>query len=185
MKDTCLLVLMIGCAVLTHGRAYANAVGPTSQQTSPESLSDHSQDGELAPQTHAQNHQNERNLAREPGDHGHGSAGNHPRSGAGLPRANRPTQFPNRRERFPSGIAMNLRNSGSNKSGGAAKGGLIRQGQANGTQSLRTPDVVRPRAPSLNNVRHRGANPAVIGGAANSDARDSGAINGTRVHRKP
>jgi hypothetical protein len=80
---------------------------------------------------------------------------------------------------------MNLRNSGSNKSGGAAKGGLIRQGQANGTQSLRPPDVVRPRAPSLNNVRHRGANPAVIGGAANSDARDSGAINGTRVHRKP
>jgi hypothetical protein len=34
-------------------------------------------------------------------------------------------------------------------------------------------------------VRHRSANPAVVAGSAKSDSRSTGAINGTRMNRKP
>jgi hypothetical protein len=33
-------------------------------------------------------------------------------------------------------------------------------------------------------VRHRGPNPAVVGGPANSGSRMTGALNGTRMSRK-
>ncbi|MGA7447595.1 MAG: hypothetical protein WBQ43_21375 [Terriglobales bacterium] len=58
---------------------------------------------------------------------------------------------------------------------------------------VRPPGTVRPTAatlnPSLNNVRHRGPNPAVVGGlaggSANLHSSNTGAINGTHMHRKP
>ena len=80
---------------------------------------------------------------------------------------------------------MNLHQPGSDKSGGAAKGGLIQNETVHNALPVRPSSVVRPTAPSLNNVRHRGPNPAVIGGSANSDRRNTGAINGTRMNRKP
>ena len=118
-------------------------------------------------------------------DHHHASDKNHPRSRASLTKANRPKQLPNSRERSIPGNAMNLHQPGSAKSGGAAKDGLIRNETVNNALPVRPPSVVRPTVPSLNNVRHRGANPAVIGGSANSDSRNTGAINGTRMNRRP
>ena len=104
-------------------------------------------------------------------------------------KANRPKQLPNSRRRSIPGNAMNLHQPGSDKSGAAAKGGLIQNETANNALPVRPPSAVRPRqrvSPSLNNVRHRGPNPAVIGGSAgNSNSRNTGAINGTRMHRKP
>ncbi|MGA8505034.1 MAG: hypothetical protein WB762_05450 [Candidatus Sulfotelmatobacter sp.] len=58
---------------------------------------------------------------------------------------------------------------------------------------VRLAGTVRPTAaslnPSLNNVRHRGPNPAVVGGSAGGSANlhssNTGAINGTRMKRKP
>lgn len=43
--------------------------------------------------------------------------------------------------------------------------------------------VSRPPVPTPSNVRHRSPNPATVGGVAN--AGKSGAINGTRMSRKP
>ncbi|MGB7864306.1 MAG: hypothetical protein WCF74_13010 [Candidatus Sulfotelmatobacter sp.] len=40
-------------------------------------------------------------------------------------------------------------------------------------------------SPSLDNQRHRGANPAVIGGLGTSRLGGTGAINGSRMSRKP
>jgi hypothetical protein len=80
---------------------------------------------------------------------------------------------------------MNLHQPGSNKSGGAAKAGLIRNETVNMALPVRTPSVVRPTVRSFNNVRHRGPNPAVVAGSVNSDSRNTGAINGTRMNRKP
>jgi hypothetical protein len=80
---------------------------------------------------------------------------------------------------------MNLHQPGSDKSGGVAKGGLIQHQTLNNALAVRTPSVVRPTVPALNNVRHRSPNPAVVAGSVNSDSRNTGAINGTRMNRRP
>ena len=48
---------------------------------------------------------------------------------------------------------------------------------------VRSQTLSRPPVPTPSNVRHRSPNPATVGGAAN--AGKSGAINGTRMSRKP
>jgi hypothetical protein len=80
---------------------------------------------------------------------------------------------------------MNLHHPGSDKFGRAAKGGLIQNETVNKALAVRTPSVVRPTVPSFNNVRHRGPNPAVIGGSTNSNRRNNGTINGTHMNRRP
>ncbi len=116
-------------------------------------------------------------------DHGRASDPNHPPSRASLTKANRPKQLPNSRQRSIPGNA--LHQPGSDKSGGAAKSGFIRNETVNNALAVRTPSVVRPTVPSLNNVRHRSPNPAVVGGSPNSHSSNTGAINGTRMNRKP
>jgi hypothetical protein len=74
---------------------------------------------------------------------------------------------------------MGLHQPGSAKSGG----GSIQHGTVNRALRVR-PNVVRPAAPPLSSVRHRGANPGVVSGSANSDGRNTGAINGTRMNRR-
>jgi hypothetical protein len=188
MKATCLLLLTICCAALTPGTAYADPSGPTSQQTSRESVantvSDHPQDAEHAALTEAGKRKKNGNPSDERRAPGHVSGKNHPRSHGTLTK-DRPKQLPNSQRRSPSGNAMNLHQPGSDKSGGAAKGGFIQQETVKGAPPVRSANVIRPTAPLLNNVRHRGANPAVICGSANSDGRNTEAINGTGVHRRP
>ena len=187
MKATCLLFLMISCAALMHGTSYA----APSQQTSPESsantASDHPGEpaqGDAAPPRDGR-HQTGGKASDEQRDHGRASDTNHPPSRASLTKANRPKQLSNSRQRFIPGNPMNLHQPGSDKSGGAAKGGLIQNETVNHALPVRTPSVVRPTVPSFNNVRHRGPNPAVVAGSVNSDSRNIGAINGTRLNRKP
>jgi hypothetical protein len=105
--------------------------------------------------------------------------------GAAPQKVNRPKQLPNSRQRFLSGDGTNLHQPGSNKSGRAEKSGFTRNETVNIAVAVRTPSVVRPSAPSLNNVRHRSPNPAVVGGAANSHRSNTAAISGTRMNRKP
>jgi hypothetical protein len=80
---------------------------------------------------------------------------------------------------------MNPHQPGSDKSSGAAKSGFIRNETVNNTLPVRTPSVIRPTVPSPNNVRHRGPNPAVVGGSPISRSGNTGAIDGTRMNRKP
>jgi hypothetical protein len=122
-------------------------------------------------------------ASHEQRDHGRASDTNHPPSRASLAKANRPKQLPNVRQRSRPGNA--LHQPGPDKSGGAAKGGLIPNETVNNALAVRTPSVVRPTVPLLNNVRHRGPNPAAVGGSPNSHGSNTGAINGTRMNRKP
>src|SRR5208282_1513562 len=62
---------------------------------------------------------------------------NHPRSGANQAAANRPKQLPNSRKRSVPGNATHLRQPGSNKSGGAAKGELIQNETVNNARPVR------------------------------------------------
>jgi hypothetical protein len=92
-------------------------------------------------------------------------------------------ELPNSRQRSLPGNV--LHQASSNKSGGAAKGGLTPNETVHNALPVRTSSVVRPATPSLNNVRHRGPNPAVVGGSPNLHSSNAGAINGTRMNRKP
>lgn len=178
MKITCLLFLTIvrtmGSAGLMLGTGYA----APSQQTSAESSATTLVAG---------------NPAKEQRSPRHASDKNHLRSRASLTASNHPKQVPNGRKGSISANAANLHQPGLAKAGAAAKGGLIQNKIASKATPVRLPGTVRPAAaslnPSLNNVRHRGPNPAVVGGSAggsaNSNSSNTGAINGTRMHRKP
>jgi hypothetical protein len=188
MKATCLLFLAISCAALMNGTGYAAPSSPASQQTSPQSAvkagGDDPRDGEHAtPADDGKHHYGKPSDAQR--DHRHASDNGHPRSLASLTKANRPKQLLNSRKAAIPGRAMNLHQPDSAKSGGAAKDGLSQNETVNNARPVRSPSVVRPSVPSLNNVRHRGANPAVVDGSASTDSRNTGAINGTRMNRRP
>ena len=122
----------------------------------------------------------------------HASDKNHPHSRAGLIAANRSKQLPASRKRPLPRNAASLRQPALATSGGAAKGGLVQNETTDRPVPGRPTNVrpsVAPLNPSLNplpnNVRHRGPNPAVQGGSANSGNSNTGAINGTGMHRRP
>ena len=178
MKISCLLFLSLiapmSWAALIPGTSYA----APSQQTSARSSAATRVAG---------------NPSKEQRSPRHASDKNHPRSRASLAAANHPKQLPNRRKRSIPGNAANLHKPDSGKSGAAAKRVLIQNETASNTMPVRPPRSARPTAatlnPSLNNVRHRGPNPAVVGGSAggsaNLNSSNTRAINGTRMHRKP
>jgi hypothetical protein len=158
MKTTCLLFLSISSATLMHGTSYA----------APELVLCPLPWGEGVPRP-----------AFSP-------------AGAGRVRGHwgPPSQKPSRAKQLPNGRQRSLRGNalhqpGPDKSAGAAKSGLIPNEAVNIALAVRTPSVVRPTAPSFNNVRHRSPNPAVVGGSPSSHSSNTGAINGTRMNRKP
>jgi hypothetical protein len=169
-----ILVLPMSWAASMPGTSYA----ASSQKTSAESS---------ATKPVAANPSKEQRYPR------HASDKNHPRNRASLTAANHPKQLPNGRKHSIPGNAANLHQLGSGKSGAAAKGGLIQNETASNSMPVRPPGTVRSTAttlnPSLKNGRHRGPNPAVVGGSAGGSAKlnssNTVAINGTRMHRKP
>ena len=53
------------------------------------------------------------------------------------------------------------------------------------SRSVQAAATPRHKIPPSPNVRHRGSNPATVGGFKSSTAGSTGAINGTRMGRKP
>lgn len=188
MKTSCLVFMTIACAVLMYGTSYGAPSDPVSQQSSSASSSDTASDRPRAERTdpaEARNHKaGEKPSHEQPGNR-HVSDKNRPPSQAGVPKASGPSQPPKGHERSTSGDAMNLHQPGPDKSVGAAKGGLLQNEAGNNPLRVRPSSVVRPAAPSLDNVRHRSPNPAVVSGSANATTRNTGAINGALVKRKP
>jgi hypothetical protein len=204
MKTTCLLFLTMSWAPLTQGTGYAVPSSPASRQTAPEgsanTASDHPRDParrDAAPPRDGR-HETGGKASDEQPDLRRASDKNQQPSRVsltGLTKANRPNQLSNSRQRSLPGNA--LHQPGSDKSGGAAKGGFIQNETVHNASPVRTSSVVRPTVPSFNNARpgarswlwsagrHRGPNPAVVGGSANSDSRNAGTINGTCMNRKP
>ena len=129
-------------------------------------------------------------AARKASDERQGDGGvsgrNQPPGRVSLTKANRAKHVPDSRLRsLPGGQAMNLQQARSAKSGDPAKGGLIQAVTINGAPRRRPVSLVRSAVPSLNNLRHRGPNPAMVGGLAPSHSANTGAINGTRMNPKP
>jgi hypothetical protein len=185
------LVFILTCAALLASRtSYAAQSYPASQQLSSESAAStvrKSQEANHAILADSGKQRKDGNLSDGRRETRHMPEKNHPRSPAIITTItkDRHEEAPNNRKSSQSGNAMNPHHPGSDKSHGLAKGGSTRQETGNRAMRVRPPSAVRPTVPPLNNSRHRGANPAVIGGSANSGGRNSGVINGTHMNRRP
>ncbi len=188
MKSACHVFMVVGFAALLQGTSFATLSGTATQQgssaKSADTASDRPRAQHAAPDDGGKHQAGGKRSDEQSGDGG-APLKHHPPSQASLPKANRPNQAPNHREHSTSGNAMNLHEPGSDKSGGAAKAGFIQNEIGNSALPVRSPSVISPTVPPLDNVRHRAPNPAVIGGLANPKTKDTGTINGTRMNRKP
>ena len=167
MKTACLLLLTIGWAWLMHGMAYAATASPTTGGTP------------ALPGSHEErdSHQvSEKNVAR-----------NH----VGLVKENRPGQSPNHWRHAPqapwsagaTAPAFSVR---------TVKAVAVRQRTDTALQG-----GLRPQAGTLSNVRpgarsrlwsagrHRGTNPATVGGLGNRASSNTGSIDGRSMRRRP
>jgi hypothetical protein len=178
--------VMIGCAALMCGTSFAAPSGPAKQQASSASSGDTATAHPRA--EHAPPADGEKHQAGEP-SHGpgnlHASGKSLPPSPASVTKAKRPNQAPSHQENSASGSAMNLREPGLGESGGAVKGGAIQNEPAGKALPVRPSNAVRPAVPAPNNARHRTSNPAVVGGSVSPTAKNTGAINGALIKRKP
>jgi hypothetical protein len=191
MKVTCLLSLLltVSCAALMQGTSYAASPQQTSTQNSVGQDSDRSHaTHDAAHLGRADNvgHEKEGNPSAEPQAYQPISAGHRSRRHARLTAPNRPKQLSNSQKRsFRK--APNLHSTRSEKSGGTAKNGLPQNQAVNRVPQVRSTSVVQCTGaginPSPNYARHRGPNPAVVGGTKNTNS--TGALNGTSMHRRP
>jgi hypothetical protein len=184
MKATCFLLLTMSSAPLMQWTNDAAISQQTSAKSSANSDSDHPHDAESAIPGDDAKRQKNGALLEGQRDPSPGSGKNHPRGPAAITK-DHPEQPPKDPEHFPSGDAMDPRQPASAKSGGAAEDEFIHQARAASALTVRSPRVIRPAVPLLNNVRHIGPNPAVVGGSKGLDGRNAGAISGTHMNRKP
>ena len=91
----------------------------------------------------------------------------------------------NDRRRSTTRIAAAAHRQGAPRGAGATAGATSRNTGYGTASHLRPqPGLVAPR-PSPATARHRGANPAVVSGAANSTPRNAGSLNGSLMAHKP
>ncbi len=93
-------------------------------------------------------------------------------------------QLPKRQAHLARARAMNPR-GGSDRSSLTAKGSLTQNPTDGKYRLVHSRSSVRAAAPLRSNVRHRSPNPAVIAGSASLGNRNSGAIDGRQVPRRP
>ena len=65
------------------------------------------------------------------------------------------------------------------------KRGSIQNKSVTSVSAVQRQSMFPSSSPSLDNLRHRGPNPAVLGGLGTSKPGGTGAINGSRMSRKP
>ena len=184
MKTTCLLFLTISWAAWSRGTGYAALSQQASVGNSANTSSGHPRDVEYAAPADAGTHQKDGKAPHDRRGHGRASDLNRPPKRPSLTKVNRP-QHPNSRLRPISENAISLHQAGYSASFGAAKAGFIQNEPINRAVRARPLSVIRSTEPSFGHVRHRSANPAVVGGLALSHRANTGAINGTRMNRKP
>lgn len=179
MKTACLILVMVGCAMMP-----SNAFGSASNlapQQSPENSttagSDRPSDTQHAVAANERTHQNDGTSSGEQRDRLHSSGKPRARSHATLIKAHAPKQFQNGRE------ALGSKNLAKVQRPGSSRPFFGREKFA----SNRTPPI-RPATGSamggqqLNNARNRAA-AAVIGGPADA-IRNRGTLSGNSTSRK-
>jgi len=198
MRFRQLLLLAISCAALMPVASYA---APSQQTSGASSTSDNStyrastlpHDDHPQGAEHAASANDEKQKKEGTPDEkrtvGGASNKTHLSSHVRITAAQRPKQLPNGQKHSIPGNATNLHPPRSDKAGGLATGGLIQNDAVSKAQHVRPATLMRPNVaslnPSPNNVRHRGPNPAVVGGSTISNRINTGGISGTNMHRRP
>ena len=188
MKTACFFVLTIGLAVLMYGMADPATSRPESQPASvggaTTATGDHLRGSSQEPRSEsAKGWKNGIDLddQREPHDT---PKKNLVRSHANLTPTKRATPVRNDPVRSKSANAISLHQPGSTRSGVDQGKVLFQKETVSNTVPVRSPRIVRPTPTTLNNVRHRSPNPAIVNGFVNSKTGTAGAINGTRMDRR-
>jgi hypothetical protein len=185
MRVDCLLFLTMGCAGLMLGEAHTapsqqTPARGTANEGSTNAASDRSHHDLL----HATPPDGKRQKVESPSEQQaprRAAAENRPRGRANPAVANRPKQLPIRTKRFKPPNATNPYHADLDRPGDTANG---QNRTANNALPVRSTGVGRLTVASLNNLRHRGPNPAVVSRSA-SNTGNTGALNGTRMHRRP
>jgi hypothetical protein len=188
MKGGWLLFLMIASTASLPATAHDCQGSPAFQQyrvveSADSQIHNQSQNIREARTADSQQRNKDENLAAQKKERVHPAVKNRPPSHATKTKE-RPKQPPVSRKHVPSEVASDSQHSLPGKSGNAARTGVIQEPAAR-TAARRTPTLVQPNVPLISTVRHRGANPAVIGGAALASGKGASSISGTTAHRKP
>jgi len=185
MKTIGLVFLMLGCAAWPVRAVYAGQSVAASPQEASRSATDkaddHSREADHAAADKAAGHVGKISDAQK--NQRKVSGSKPPASNPSVRGSNHRNEPADGRERSASGDSKSSHRAGTVKSGGGAQNGLARNETANHPASNRSPSAVRAAAPALSTVRHRGANPAIVGGAGNSNSRNTMALDGTHMNR--
>ena len=187
-----LVVIMFGTAALMHGQVQAASAESPSQQSASESpmrtVGDEPQDdaAHSAQVDNGKQHESGR-ASNEPRDRRLVPNKNQSRSRSSATKTTGLKQPSSGQLHSKSGNALRIqRRKTSNQVGEVPIGGSVQNAAiSHSARSSRPSSVVSQRWSPPNNQRHRGSNPAVISGLANSRTENTGVINGTRLIRKP
>jgi len=182
MKTACLILVMM-CGLVTGSVAASN---PASQQASaqvPASKTSSRPQKQATPSKTTKHNVGGTSPSALTG-RGRSSHVNHPRNtrGAG---ANRPQELSQSQQRFTARNHRNLSQTAPGNPGAVGKTASFRNNAVNTAPTVREPSLFPSSTSSLENVRHRSPNPAIVGGAGNSRASSTGALDGSRMSRKP
>jgi len=181
MRSTFVLVIA-GWVALTPGMGYA-ATQPSSSGNPAKTTSNQREARPVVPAGNRNRQTHGRVSAGTPGHHA--PQKNHTPSHPSPTEATRPKHPSRSGEHSKSRNAIALHQPGPNRPGPVTRNGLIHNQTGNHTLPVRSPGVVGSSELTSNNVRHRGPNPAVIGGPASSIARNTAALNGTHMGHRP
>jgi hypothetical protein len=176
MKIAC-LALLLTCGAAIHGPIFATEAMPAPQSSN--------NAVKAAVESNAQN-AGLTGHATMPGKISNEHRGQtHPSGHPNLTKANRPKQLSQNPRDRKAGAAMNVHQASVTGLSGAVNQPEAPNEFHNPARPVRPLNIVPPARPSPNNARHRGVNPASIGGASNRTTGNASAINGTRVSRRP
>jgi hypothetical protein len=181
-----LALLTMSCTVLTPSGVSAN---PASQQTSAESSATSANNPQgvavrAVPVDKPRPPAAEKPSVGEPG-HARSPLVPRPPNHRSVSKPSHPELPANHRLQSMMGKGVNVHSVRSDKIGLAGKTRLSSNPSAHSAEPIRLSSTARPAAPPVSSVRHRGPNPAVIAGSVNPGRTSNGAIDGTRMHRKP
>lgn len=190
MKVTFLFLMTVGLAGLALENIYAAPFSPAWQQAATVAADDSAKNGthdSSAAATVVQpNRQKDRTSSDGQGNRNHGSNQNHPASRPGKPNSNHLSKSPNSARHSTTESALNHQQPHTGQSGPPVSSKGTGQGKAlKRTSPSHQTGVTQNAIPSSANLRRRDPNPALVGGPANATTRNSGAINGTNMNRRP
>ena len=158
MKTTCALFLMIAWTTLLCGAGYATQSDSAKQQDT-------------------------KSSGRQTGHRRVSGKNSAHRSGV-LPKANRPQPLPNKRARLAKGNDVTTGQTVQNEISGAGSGPRAAASPVRAARAVHSPSLSGSFGQSLQSERHRGTNPATVGGTPKSVVRNTGAVSGTGASHK-